>query len=290
MADGEDGVEVKDVERIEIAPADGDDVVETEETEPESSQVETEGEPEPEEGEDKPDELVARKPVAVAKVEVKTDDLKEVTGETPRERALRLELTNLKRKQRQERGQEIFTEKPAHAPERKVSPEAQAILDKYKPEEIQSLREVMPALAEEMGFVRKDQLEVSNFATQAQSELDTFLEKHPEYSPDKDPDGTLWGAFRNEYQMYKQPSNPKDFKKIFERVHEKVFGIQASGSNNKINAAREKANAASHAGASTPASQRSNQRSKTQTSGLRTDMLKGFSPEEIAELEKGQGE
>lgn len=262
--------EVKDIERVEIQPTTDPELVEA----PESSQ-DAEGESE---GEDEPDELGQRqKPTAEEKTEVK-----EVEGETPRERALRLEVTRLKREGRKERAQDFFDKKEPIQAKQEQAPEAKNVLSKYKPEEIQSLREVLPVIAEEMGFVKKDQIGAATYAEKAQDELDNFLEKHPEYLPEKDEDGMLWRAFKEEYQMYKQPTNPKDFRKIFERVHKDVFGIQAAGPLNKVNAAQEKAKVASYAGTSGPSATRNQKQSKLQ--GLRLDMLKGFSEEELSAL------
>ena len=291
-----DNAEVKDVERVEIAPAgEGEENVDddTEDTESDSSQTETEGEDEStDEDAAKPDEIVKRQtpPAAAsaAKPEAEgTDGLAEVPGETPRERALRLEVTRLKSLNRQERVAEILPHNTPPASKRELTDDEKNILGKYKPEEINALKEVLPALAKEMGFVRQDEIAGNTYAEKSQEVLDSFLEKHPEYLPENDKDGTLWGAFKTEYGLYKQPSNPKDFQKIFERVHRDVFGIKPAAGLTKVNAAREKASVASHAGASSQPSVAA-RRGTVAPQGLRLDMLKGFSPEELADLEGGE--
>lgn len=279
--------EVKDVDRVEIAPApEGSELVEAEPTAPGSSPAEGASESEPEaeaEGEDKPDEIVHRQtpePATPPK-----DNLAEVPGETPKERALRLEVTALRGKLRAERAGEIFTPPPpATAPSKtELSPEKKAVLAKYKPEEISALGEVINVMADEMGFVRKDQLTSSTFQERSQEVLDTFLDKHPEYLPENDKDGTLWNAFKAEYANFKQPTNPKDFQKIFDRVHREVFNIKPAGALPNNAAARERITVSSHAGASSrPGTQR--QPAVAGPQGLRTDMLKGFTDEEKAEI------
>lgn len=279
--------EVKDIERVEIAPApEGDELVEGSPADPDSSTDEgEEGAPDAKaEGEDRPDELVQRQnpPAAIKPPE---DELAEVAGETPKERALRLEVTNLRGKLRKERADEIITTAPpVTAPAKKeLPPEKQAILAKYKPEEISALGEVFGVLAEDMGFVRKDQLTESGYVERSQEILDGFLEKHPEYLPENDKDGTLWNAFKAEYGLYNKPSNPKDFQKIFERVHREVFNIKPAGALPNVQAARERISVASHAGASSqPPAPRQQKASSPQ--GTRLDMLKGFTDEEIAEM------
>src|SRR5205085_1980645 len=120
------------------------------------------------------------------------------------------------------------------------------------------------------------------YVDRANDELNSFLDKHKEYLPENDKDGILWTAFKTEYGLYKQPSNPKDFQKIFERIHRDVFGIKPAGALTTVNAQREKVKVASHAGASPtlPATREK----KATPGGLRLDMLKGFTDEEKAEL------
>lgn len=253
---------------------------ETEGTEPDSSQ-ENEGETESEESEE--GESDETESTETTESEKTVDELAEVPGETPRERALRIEVTRLKREKRTEQGQEILqSNETTKKGESKVD---KKVLEKYKPEELASLREVLPALAEELGFVRKDELSADSYAEKAQSEIDSFIEAHPEYSPEKDKDGLLWERLRSEYtQLYKAPANPKDFRKIFERIHKDIMGIQVTGSLPKVKAAQEKVKVASHAG---PSAANQTQRNGVQrsTTNLRTDALKGFSEDDIADIQ-----
>lgn len=299
MAGANDEPEVKDVDVVNIEPAGKDEEdVEADDTDLESSPENDGEEPdeddESDEGEDKPDALSQRKnPPAAAAGNTPAagsdgeddDDLAEVPGETPRERAMRIELTKQRRENRKLRGDDLGLGRkaPASSAKKELDPEKAAVLGKYKPEDIQALKEVLPVLAEEMGYVRQEDINGNSYAEKAQESLDSFLDKHPEYTPEKDPDGTLWNAFKAEYALYKQPANPKEFTKIFERVHRDVFGIRPKGDLKTVNAGKEKVKVASHAGAgSTPPAPRSQRTVAPQ--GLRMDMLKGFSDEEKAEL------
>ncbi len=280
---GENEAEVN-YERVEVKPAEGDDVIEPEDTDPESS-PENEGEADDES--DKPDQLVkTQKPAPKGDEGVGEDGLKDVEGETPRERALRAEITKLKARERKEQTDEIIGKSgPAPVPaKRELTDQQKATLGKYQPEEIAALREVLPTLAQEMGYVRQDELAGATYAEKSQEVLDGFLEKHPEYLPENDKDGLLWKAFTAEYGLYKQPSNPKDFAKIFNRIHTDVMGIKPAGPLPKVNAQQEKTKVASHAGASSKGSSSGNRAEKPSATGLRTDMLKGFSDEEKAEM------
>lgn len=282
MADA-DNQEVKEfTERVEVTPAGDNEELETGETDPDSS-PENEGEvvttPDPEHLETP---TPAPAPVSIP-TGLTEDDLKEVAGETPRERALRLEVTRLKRSGRESRTAEIVTPTATSQPVTPPNPANEAILSKYRSEEIQSLREVFPLLAQEMGFVRKDELQSSTFAEKASDELNTFLEAHPEYLPENDPNNTLWDSFKNEFNRYKPPTSPKEYREIFNRVHRDVFGIQPAGAlPPTVTAAAKKVEAASHAG---PTSTPPQPRSRPVAQGaVRTDMLKGFTPEDLKEM------
>lgn len=274
--------EVNLVERVEVTPSDDDELVEGH---PDSSQGEEEGDDE--EISKKPDELVQRKP---ATVPPKTPPAP-VEGETPRERALRHEVERLRGENRKVRSEELLGTPPAtQAKLKELTPEKASVLAKYKPEEISSLREVLPVLAEEMGYVRQDQLGAQTYQTTANEALNDFLTGHPEYLPENDKDNVLWTRFSEEYKNFKQPENPKMFSKIFERVHREVMGIQPAANLAPIKAAQEKVKVASHAGApSSTGINRPGNRPASKT-GLRTDMLKGFSDKEIAELEGSDDE
>ena len=291
--------DVKIIERSEVTPAgDDEEIVES----PDSSQDDTADEgtdkkkpesEETEESEDEADEAESDEteesepaPTKIAAPEVSGQDgeIKRLPGETNKEFAYRLEITRLRREGRKERSGEILTAPPVIA-KQEMSPEKKKVLEKYKPEEIATLREVFDVMADDMGFVKKDQLGATRYQEQATEVLDTFLEKHPEYMPANDPGNVLWDRFKQEYSLYKQPANPKDLKKVLEKVHKDVFGIQPAAALSKNDAAKEKIKVASHSGASRPAPSREGvKRASAPVQGLRTDMLKGFSDEEIADL------
>ncbi len=252
------------------------DTVPPESSPEEKSETETEEESEEEESEP---EVITPAPEKKVEVIPTEGSIKRLTDETDREFAQRLEIKRLRDNARSDRSKEVLVP-PKSTPPVRVESE---ILKKYKPEEIQSLREVLPELAKELGYVKKDELAAATYEEKAQAEIDAFITSHPEYSPEKDPDSVLWDRLKEEYNsVYRPPQNPKDFKKIFERIHKDLFGIQAAGPLPKLDAAREKVKVASPSGASAP--QRLNRSSKASV-GLRTDMLKGFSDKEIADIE-----
>lgn len=217
-------------------------------------------------------------------------DLKPVEGETPREFALRKELSKTRRILREKRGTELLGNQPAPTTStRELSDAQKEVLGKYKPEELQSLQEVLPILAEQMGFVRAETLHTQTYSEKASAEFDAFLTAHPEYLPENDKDNLLWGQFTEQFALYKTPKNPQDFRRIFNRIHTEISGVKTKDGNGKgkVDAQRHNVSVAAHQGTSTTAPQnRPGARRAPAASGLRLDMLKGFTEDELKELEE----
>lgn len=272
---------VEIVERASVTPA-GDDEETVDAGDAAEGGAETGDEGEAEPVTRGPKEQIVRRQSTSTTEEDEDDN----SNETPREKARRHEIERLKGLIRKDRTSEIMGGMTAPGvPKKELPADKAAVLQKYKPDELNHLREVLPILAEEAGYVRSDQLAGQSYNERASAELDSFLEKHPEYLPENDKDNMLWGQFQNEFAMYRQPPDPKTFKRIFERVHRDVFGIKVAGEGKGATvAAQRKVASASHAGASAPARAVTSTRPKTNTSGLRLDMLKGFSEDEIADL------
>ncbi len=269
---GENDEEVKEFsERVEDPPS-GDDA----ENEVEGDQQDSS----PAEGSEvTPKEQIVRR-------EPNTQEPAPVAGETPREKALRLEVERLRADNVRARRGEVIEAPTPQKPAPAASTQINEVLSKYKPEELNSLREVLPLLAEEMGFVRKDQLTANNWQDEANNQFEAFMEKHPEMGPENDKDGTLWKAFSAEYNsgLYnKNPTSAKDLGKIFEKAYREVFESKDSGRARETTAAQEKVKVASHAGTSAPTNA-PRQQAHTNKSGLRLDMLKGFTDEEKADM------
>lgn len=248
--------EVKDIEEVEIDS--------TEEVEPEDEEKETPTESSSEEEPDEQQEAVVDH----------TKEPKPVEGETPKEKALRLEVQRLRKERRQERASEISTETPKMKEEQ--DPEVDSVLSKYDPDELKNLEEVVDVIAKKKGWMRKDEQFAQTYTEKANEIKDEFLAEHPEYLPENDKDDTLWNAFKREFEMYKKPENPKDLKKILNRVHKEVYGGKDIDMA-KISAKQEKLR--SHAGTT----QGGTLVRSTSNPALR-EQLKGFSEEELDEL------
>lgn len=205
---------------------------------------------------------------------------KPVEGETPRENALRLETQRLKKDLRRMRTQKVFE---GHKSEFKdeLSKEDQETLSQYDQKELSQFEKVIDVVAKKKGWVKKGDFQAQTYQQQASDSLDSWLEFHKEYLPENDKNNVLWDSFQRELSEHQKPNNPRDLKRVFDKVHREIFGI-SKVSDSKINAQKEKIKVASH--------QRANQRSQKiqqQKSSIDPSLrehLKGFSEEEKDEI------
>ncbi len=276
--------EVKDVERVEIEPTKDDELVEGQEPSPVEEEAE-EGEKEPEakteeveaEGEKEPEAVETTKEPKPAGTETDVV-LADGRTETPTERALRIQLVNVRSKLKGEKKQELFDISSRNPAPAKAEP-ANEVLKKYKPEEVEAFKD----LAKTLGFVQQNEIQESTYKEKADEVFDAFIEKHPEYTAENDPKGELWSALSAEFALFAKPTNPRDYAKILERSHKAVFNVKPAAQLNKQIAAKEKVKVASHSGASRVT--KNEQLVRSAPGSLRTDMLKGFTDEEKADIE-----
>jgi len=240
----------------------------TEESEEESEESEEDEEEESEEDENPED-----------------DGLKDIPGETNRERALRAQVTKLRGKLREERKEELFSKEKKETDDTKVEedPEYEKILSKYDPKELKSMEEIFKALSGKLGFVKKGEVQSQSYKQVADNLLDDFLDDHPEYKPENDPDNVLWESFKTELSYYKKPKNPREYKKLFNRVHKEVYGVKSKKDLNKVRAKEKKIKVASHS-SSSPQGAKAQKTQKIKLDPSYKEHLKGFTEEEKDEL------
>lgn len=271
--------EVKEFSQtVYVTPSKDEELVEETENETQSSSSDEKNEPEPETEEEIEKETTEEETQEVEESEEEEQEAeapiiepKPVEGESPRERALRMETTRLKGLLRKERQEELFVKKPIDSKSQDED------LAEYDPEELKRFE----LLATKMGFAKKDELIRETVYEKNNNEFESFLEAHPEYSPENDTNGVLWNQFKSEFNLYQSPQDPKTLKKILNKVHNEIFGVQPAKNLNKITASQEKIKVASHTGAS--AGNKVNRQSQ-RPSGLRLDALKGFSDDDINEI------
>lgn len=217
---------------------------------------------------------------------------KPVDGETPREKALRLETARVKALLRRERGEKLLghaVSKTTGKQEEDLSEDEKRALENYDPEAVKNLENVFQILAKKHGYVKKDEWTQVEYKKERDSLFEGWLESHPEYSEEKDPDGVLWKRFGEEYKLYAVPQNPKDYVKIFNKIHNEIFGITQGSSESiqKARAAQEKIKVASHgsvyvSGNKPQISPQSNY--DQELKNLAQTKLQGFSDQEIDEM------
>lgn len=241
------------------------------EEEPDTEEEEQEPEEEPEAEvtpEPKPD-------LDVAAVEKFFGDLakdsKRLPNETAREWALRLDNSRVKGELRKVRHDELFVKKPG-------SPKTEEDFSEYDPEEVKRLE----TLVSKLGYVKKDDYIQQTVYEKNNAEFESFIEAHPEYSPENDRNGILWERFKEEFSLYNPPQDPKTLRKVLNKVHNEIYGVQPASNLNKINAQQQKLKTASHAG--TVGSRASTPAPKAPNSNIRFDMLKGFDEDDLKEL------
>jgi len=221
--------------------------------------------------------------------EKESDEIKRLPNETPREYALRLEVTRLKRGNREKRAKELLGEGKSEKPSgmtqtqyEELSEEEKNLLGQYDPNELSTFEKVLGVLAKKFGWVKREEL-ISTTKSQISNDiLDDFLQIHPEYLPENDKDNVLWNRFKSEFQLYKTPENPKDLKKIFNKVHGDIFGVKSDVELKKINAQKEKIKVVSHSGSSASRGQSSSE--GIRLSPEQKSHLKGFTEKELEEL------
>jgi len=218
------------------------------------------------------------------------DEIKRLPDETPREYALRLEVTRLKRGNREKRAKDLLGDtKPEKLPEitiaqfNELTDDEKELLGQYDAGELSTFEKILDALAKKHGWVKREELNSTRNRDSSNDILDTFLQGHPEYLPENDKGNVLWERFKSEFRLYKTPENPRNLKRIFNKIHKDIFGVESGGELKKIDAKKEKLKVVSHSGGSTIRGQSSSEGDR-----LTPDQkahLKGFSDKDFEELE-----
>ncbi len=139
-----------------------------------------------------------------------------VEGETPREKALRLQVQALRgdlRKANMTKGME--GEKKPTSPA--VSERMKKLQETYTPEELRNMQEAIDVLAEANGYVKSSQ----TYQETVNGVVDSFIEENPEYKPNNDPEDARWNRFQEilkdgTYNL--SGKTPKQLAVIFKKV------------------------------------------------------------------------
>ena len=254
------GNEVKSVdETIEETSTSEDSETETsneEETSEKTKEDEVE-ESETEEGTENNDE-----------VEQKSDNEegKKLVGLKAEEERLRSQIVELRKERREIKSQP--KEEPLIVEDLKDVAEA----------DIQVIERVLKA----KGYVKKDEMNQMTYTERLDTYKNDWLEKHPEYLPENDPDDKNWNALQKEINtFYKAPTDPKKITVVLERAHRELKGtsLMPQRKFSQTLAAKEKLKVNSMAGKGEGTKQIPKVKSNIDKS-----YLKGFTDEELEEL------
>lgn len=208
--------------------------------------------------------------------------LKEVKGETPKERAMRRDLMIMRRQLREAQQKTMLQERPVAEP---AQPDERLnrLRAMYSDEEFKNVEDLVDFVAESKGYVKKEQ----TYQETANQMLETFLEDHPEYKPENDPDDVYWGAFQRALKDYNvRDRTPRQLLGIYKKIHRDVqdeFGesdAQRAKEHNRLNlnAQREKIRSVSHSGGGTKPERAAK---APQIDPSIRGMFKGFSDEDF---------
>lgn len=268
--EAEEKGEVKISERT----LDEEELKETGDTKETEQEIEAESEESEEEEEESSGETT----------ESSTVEIKEVSGETPREQALRLELTRVRKKLRESSQKGIFKESDV---DNKNSDDELKELG-YDDDQIKTLDKAFDIIGERKGFVRRAQ----TYETMANETLANFIEEHPEYSVENDKDDIYWGRFtaiqKSDYNLVGK--SQKQLKSIFEKIDRDVKEeLGESSSKSNFNAQKQKIESVSAGGSGTSTS-----KGKTENKSIKSDRIisgnhpglkfSGFDDDELEEF------
>ena len=225
---------------------------------PDNKEPEPAEEPAPaevEEPKEDPEPSEAPEPSPSAPVEkpVEPSQPAPVEGETPKEKALRLEIQRLRGVNRKEQTKE-FAES-VQSPAQKEDEYKILKEQGYTDEEIAKMETAIDLIATRKGYIRADR----SYALTIQDTVDLFVDEHPEYKPQNDPEDVRWGRFQailKEGTYNLSGKTPKQLKTIFGKVHEDVskeLGESVVKTNpNQVAAQRHKVAVVSHSGGTKP--------------------------------------
>lgn len=203
-----------------------------------------------------------------------------VEGETPREKALRLEVQRLKALRRKEGIQELIAPPGAPAQPSATTERLTKLKERYTPEELAGIEEAIDVIAESKGYVKKSE----TYQEQVNTLVDEFTSEHTEYKPENDPEDVRWTRFTEIlssglYNLHGK--TPQQLKAIFGRVHKDVteeLGEPTVAVQPRRQAAqRQKVRSVSHSGGTKPTPQPA----KPTVDPKVRDLFKGFDDDDL---------
>lgn len=91
-------------------------------------------------------------------------------------------------------------------------------LKDLNPEEVALIDRIFKA----KGYASKEEVQKIYYNQVKQEQLNSFLEKYPEFKPENDPNDINWNALQRELSFYRAPEDPHGFTAILERARKAV--------------------------------------------------------------------
>jgi hypothetical protein len=285
---------VSETDEDEVLTADDLTDEEKQEAEKETQAQESSGEKKPaveETSEEKPEEVVEGDKSEPVVTEEKKTEPKPVEGETPRERALRLEVERVKRANRQLKGDKLLKDvKPVVTPVT-LTEEDQKALESYDPEQLANLRKVTGIIAKQEGWVKKDEFSNEQRQQELKDSFDDWMDQNPEFSEDQDPDGVMWKALQHAYKERNEyrppPKNSKELNRVLNGIKKDLFGVTVTTDTTdlrKVEAQKEKIKVSSHGAGSSAATKPKSKTVDPEIDTLiKSGAMKGFDDKDLEE-------
>jgi len=89
------------------------------------------------------------------------------------------------------------------------------------PEDIAVIDRVLRA----KGYMTKEESHQMYYEDVKNQQLNSFLEKYPEYKPENDPGDLKWASLQKELGYYKTPTDPKLVGMLLERAHKEISQV-----------------------------------------------------------------
>ena len=164
-----------------------------------------------------------------------------------------------------------------------ATPESPIVQEEKKPADLTDVNPEDAALIDKVlkskGYVTKDEANKMLYENVKTEQLSKFLETHPEYKPENDPNDLNWNALQKELGFYKMPSDANLVQNVLERAHR---GVPKASSEQDTTAKKQALQTASVGGGGTQSS--SSKKSLTEAQ-KRVYEDGGWSEEEISQLE-----
>ena len=248
-----------------------DEVKETpEESSPEEQPTEesTEEESSEEDLSEDTTEEVEETPSDVSKLQAQKEQAyKELIGLTNQKAKLLQEVKSLRGDRRELREAELH----------KVEGQIRDELKDINPEDIPKVERIV----KKKGFVTNEDVQKMIYNTVKQQQLDTFLNKYPEFKQENDSDDVHWNALQKELSYYKMPTDPYRVSEVLEKARK---GIQPKSSERDTQPVKQRLKTAQKG--STQGIQRSSATSRLSSEEKEELRRGGWSEAEIIKMDK----